>query len=38
VCSDEEVGGPEARYARAYEAKVNPFTEFQKSEVEQRVS
>lgn len=36
--SDEEQGtGPEARYSKAYEAKVNPFAEFQRSEVEQRV-
>lgn len=34
---DEEMGGPEARYARAYEAKVNPFTEFQQKEMEARV-
>jgi len=34
---DEESGGPEAKYARAYEARVNPFAEFQKTEVEQRV-
>ncbi|MEW5303764.1 MAG: hypothetical protein WDW36_006423 [Sanguina aurantia] len=29
--------GPEERAARAYEAKVNPFVEFQQSEVEKRV-
>lgn len=37
-CRDEEAGtGPESKYARAYEARVNPFTEFQKAEAEQRV-
>lgn len=35
---DEESGGPEAKYARAYEARVNPFTDFQKNELEARVS
>ncbi|KAF5830799.1 CASP C terminal-domain-containing protein [Dunaliella salina] len=34
--ADEEAGGAEARYARAYEARVNPFTDFQKSEMETR--
>ena len=35
---DEEAGGAEARYARAaYEARVNPFAEFQKTEAETRV-
>lgn len=42
VCRDEEAGGlaggPEARYATQYEARVNPFTVFQNSEVQQRVS
>ena len=38
-CRDEEsAGGSEARYVRAYEAKVNPFAEFQKNEMESRVS
>ncbi len=37
-CRDEEgAGGPEARYTRAYEARVNPFTQFQAAEVETRV-
>jgi len=36
--ADEESGGPEAKYASAYEARVNPFTDFQKNEMEARVS
>lgn len=35
---DEETGSTEARYARAYEARVNPFTDFQNREMEARVS
>ena len=38
VCRDEEAGGTEAKYARtAYEARVNPFADFQKTEAEMRV-
>ena len=36
-CRDEGPSGPEARAASEYEARVNPFSEFQRSEIEQRV-
>ncbi len=34
---DEEAGGPEGRYTKAYEARLNPFAEFQQKEQESRV-
>lgn len=33
----EEGTGPEAKYSRAYEAKVNPFADFQQSEADSRL-